>query len=172
MQVLQVVGYKNSGKTTLVAKLVELFTKAGHRVGALKHHGHGGQPVGWVDTDSAKQSAAGALLSGVEGDGILQLAATAWDLDTLIELYRFATIELLIVEGYKEADYPKIVLIRNQEDLPLLTSVTNCKAIVSAIPLEEKPSCAVYSYEEMDHWVASVDIAHLNRAMFAIDLLF
>ncbi|QQK74745.1 molybdopterin-guanine dinucleotide biosynthesis protein MobB [Salicibibacter cibarius] len=41
-RVLQVVGYKNSGKTTLMEELVKAFSAREMHVAALKHHGHGG----------------------------------------------------------------------------------------------------------------------------------
>lgn len=36
------IGYQNSGKTTLVEKVIAELTRRGLRVGSLKHHGHHG----------------------------------------------------------------------------------------------------------------------------------
>jgi molybdopterin-guanine dinucleotide biosynthesis protein B len=40
--ILQVVGYQNSGKTTLITKLIKMLKEMSYRVGTLKHHGHDG----------------------------------------------------------------------------------------------------------------------------------
>ena len=44
MVIIQVVGYKNSGKTTLVSELVRTLTSEGYRVGTLKHDAHDFEP--------------------------------------------------------------------------------------------------------------------------------
>lgn len=40
--ILQIVGYQNSGKTTLVEKMVHALTEREMKVATIKHHGHGG----------------------------------------------------------------------------------------------------------------------------------
>ena len=42
--VFQIVGFKNSGKTTLIKNLIHLLTDQQIEVAVLKHHGHGGIP--------------------------------------------------------------------------------------------------------------------------------
>lgn len=42
--ILQIVGYQNSGKTTLMEKLIQALTYEGMKVATIKHHGHGGYP--------------------------------------------------------------------------------------------------------------------------------
>ena len=42
--ILQIVGYQNSGKTTLVGKIVHVLTESEMKVATIKHHGHGGFP--------------------------------------------------------------------------------------------------------------------------------
>ena len=44
-------------------------------------------------------------------------------------------LDLVLVEGYKWAPYPKIVLIRTEEHLPLLMQVSRLIAVVSWIPV-------------------------------------
>ncbi|MDF2834525.1 MAG: molybdopterin-guanine dinucleotide biosynthesis protein B-like protein, partial [Paenibacillus sp.] len=38
--VIQVVGYKNTGKTTIVCQLTSLLKEAGYKVGTIKHDAH------------------------------------------------------------------------------------------------------------------------------------
>ena len=44
LNILQVVGYQNSGKTTLIEKLCQLADEEEMQLGCFKHHGHGGKP--------------------------------------------------------------------------------------------------------------------------------
>ncbi len=74
MKTLHVVGYKNSGKTTLIARWVRLLKDKGFSVAVLKHHGHGGQPA-MPDsaTDTMQFFDSGADVSIVAGGGVVQL---------------------------------------------------------------------------------------------------
>ena len=121
--VFQIVGYKNSGKTTLMQLLVDRFASAGIRVGAIKHHGHGGKPTYVENTDSSKFLKAGAACSAVLGDGEWQLTLTdtiPQTLEQMIELQRVLGSELVLIEGFKEASFPKIVMLKSKKDNPLL----------------------------------------------------
>ncbi|QOR67548.1 molybdopterin-guanine dinucleotide biosynthesis protein B [Cytobacillus suaedae] len=138
--VIQVVGYQNSGKTTYVEKLIKQATLLGLRVATVKHHGHGGEPD-MIETgkDSDRHRIAGALATSVEGDGVLQLYCKRgeWQLNDILTIYQQLPIDLVIVEGYKKENYPKVVLVRNEDDLPLLDQLTNIMAVISWFPLEE-----------------------------------
>ncbi len=39
--ILQIVGYKKSGKTTLMRHIVSFLKSHGYTVATIKHHGHG-----------------------------------------------------------------------------------------------------------------------------------
>src|SRR5690625_3863053 len=121
MRVIQIVGYKNSGKTTLVQSLVKLFLKKGIRVASLKHHGHGGIPLGIEEADSEKHRQAGALISGVEGNHLLQLSnQQTWKMEHMIAIYELLNIELLLIEGFKQYYYDMIFLLIKLEELTLM----------------------------------------------------
>ncbi|MGF9963613.1 molybdopterin-guanine dinucleotide biosynthesis protein B [Bacillus rhizoplanae] len=132
VSVLQIVGYQNSGKTTVTEKLVKALTNEGVRVGTIKHHGHGGYPELPLQKDSERHRQAGAIVSAVEGDGLLSLsAASNWSLEKIIRLYTCFEAEVIIVEGYKKEPYPKVVLLRSEEDASLLESVENVIAVIT-----------------------------------------
>lgn len=127
-KIIQVVGYKNSGKTTLMNKLIHHFSNE-MRVGSLKHHGHGGEIDSLKHTDSALQFEAGAVISGVQGESITQLTLENLSFYELINIYESLSIDLLLIEGYKQASYPKIVLLKNKEDISLLDELSNIIAV-------------------------------------------
>lgn len=123
MQVLQIAGYQNSGKTTLMEILARALTNRGFRVGTLKHHGHGGKPKLSPRADSTRHAEAGAFVAGVDGEGILLLTVNynkGWKLEDWIKLYTFFPIDILLLEGYKQYPFPKLVCLRDEEDSGLL----------------------------------------------------
>lgn len=144
-RVLQIVGYQNSGKTTLAEKMIAYASEQGLRVGAIKHHGHGGAPLSNLPKDSTRHAQAGALVSAVEGEGVvqLQLAAHTVDLAALLALYETAFLtNFTIVEGYKSECYQKVVLLKTPGDEKLLT----LNNIVAAIywPTFPRPQCTEF----------------------------
>ena len=72
--ILQIVGYQNSGKTTLVEKVVHALAERKMKVATIKHHGHGGFPE-VAQKDSERHRKAGAVVSSVEGAGLLSLSS-------------------------------------------------------------------------------------------------
>lgn len=130
--ILQIVGYQNSGKTTLVEKLIQTFSEQGLKVAAIKHHGHGGYPT-VPQKDSERHRKAGAIVSAVEGDGLLLLTAlrNQWSLQGIIRLYTYFEADLIVIEGYKTESYPKVVLLRTNEDVKLLDQVENVLAVIT-----------------------------------------
>ena len=137
IKVLQVVGFKNSGKTTLALNLLEQAKNKGKTVAFIKHHGHGGPlELPKADTDSMRLFESGADSSIVYGDGVVQTHQRR-QTATVEELVDYASLgnpDLILVEGFKEAPFEKIVLLRSVEDSLKLQKLQN---IVLAIATEE-----------------------------------
>ncbi|QNG58564.1 molybdopterin-guanine dinucleotide biosynthesis protein B [Bacillus sp. PAMC26568] len=131
--ILQIIGHQNSGKTTLMEKLIKKASEENYRVGTIKHHGHGGAPDHeMISKDSYRHSKAGSVIAGVEGGGVLQLNARQnnWQLSDLVNLYQSFSINLILVEGYKKEQFPKVVMIRDETDVPLLKQSANIKCVI------------------------------------------
>mgnify|MGYP002402386010 CR=1 FL=1 len=136
MRIVQVVGYKNAGKTTLVCELVRALTADGRKTGTLKRdaHDHDPEPEG---TDTWKIRRAGAAATA-----IVSPSRTGWvleqptPLEELISVMEARGIDDLIVEGFKEASFPKIALIRDERDADLL-ELSNVVAAATRLPLPE-----------------------------------
>ncbi|MCD9023156.1 molybdopterin-guanine dinucleotide biosynthesis protein B [Cohnella silvisoli] len=121
MRIIQVVGYKNAGKTTLACELVRQLTSLGLRVGTLKHDAHDFEPdIAGKDTWQHRQA-------GAQVTAITSPSRTAWvqeeptSLDDLVARMAKLSLDYLIIEGFKSAAYPKIVLLRSEQDEDLLT---------------------------------------------------
>ncbi|MEM9967444.1 MAG: molybdopterin-guanine dinucleotide biosynthesis protein B [Pseudomonadota bacterium] len=114
MKVYGVVGWKNAGKTGLVERLVQDMTARGLQVSTVKH-AHHSFDVDRPGTDSFRHRAAGAsevLLASTHRVAIMQELRGLSDppLDALIA--RLAPVDLVLVEGYKQATHPKIEAYR------------------------------------------------------------
>jgi len=130
--IIQIVGYQNSGKTTLVEKVVHALAESEMKVATIKHHGHGGFPE-VAQKDSERHRKAGAVVSSVEGAGLLSLSSLReeWSLQEIIRLYEFFEVDIILIEGYKKESYPKVVLLRSEEDVELLHKVENIVAVIT-----------------------------------------
>ena len=107
-KVFAVSGIKNSGKTTLIEKLVKALTARGYRVGVIKHDGHEFK-ADHEGTDSYRHKQAGAENVIVYSDTKIMMIKDkqkAVDIEALINLQQ--DMDLVILEGQKHSDFPKI----------------------------------------------------------------
>lgn len=105
--VFSVVGYSDSGKTTLIEKMVGLLRSKGYAVGIIKHS-HGQLPLP-LKKDTTTFSEAGAQKVALIGADGYQLTTISNDAHLLTEvLGEMRTMDIIIVEGYKTMDFPKI----------------------------------------------------------------
>lgn len=130
--IFQIVGYHSSGKTTFLTQLITLLNDEGLRVVAIKHHGHGGKPEVVEDKDSTRYLLSGVAATIVEGDGrlLLQAERKLWTLEEKIQLLCFFEPDVILIEGFKKENYPKVLFIREERDVDLLTKLSNIKAVV------------------------------------------
>jgi len=131
-QILQIVGYQNSGKTTLMERLISQSVTAGLAVGTIKHHGHGGVPTGDNSKDSSRHEQAGASVTAVEGAGTLRMSIHRknWALTDILAIYDTFNMDAILIEGYKKEPYPKVVLLRTSEDRELLEKLSNIVCVI------------------------------------------
>jgi len=124
MKVYGVIGWKNAGKTTLVERLVAEISGRGYTVATVKHTHHG-VDVDRPGKDSHRHRAAGA--------GQVILASSArWALMTELRgapepsladlIARLSPVDLVIVEGYKRDDHPKVEVWRAETGQPLIAA--------------------------------------------------
>jgi len=151
-KILQIVGYQNSGKTTVMEQLITQATFEGFRVGTIKHHGHGGIPMIESSKDSVRHEKAGASVTAVEGEGTLRMSIhqNNWQLADILAMYDTFKMDFVFIEGYKNEDYPKVVLLRQAEDESLLQKVSNiiCVLYWPTYPLNNPLNYPTFSIQE------------------------
>ena len=109
--ILAVSGVKNSGKTTLITKILPFLKAKGLNVAVIKHDGHDFE-ADVPETDSWNFAKAGA-------DGTLVFSKTKYMMihyDTVLPeedlLASFPRADIILLEGFKYSNYSKIELIR------------------------------------------------------------
>ena len=111
------IGYQNSGKTTLVEKVIAKLTQRGMRVGSIKHHGHKGFDIDQTGKDSWRHAQAGSRHVGlVSPDKYAEYASTEREVPVTDLLTHYTDVDVVIVEGYKTAGLPNIVVARSGVD--------------------------------------------------------
>lgn len=121
--VFGVVGWKNSGKTTLTERLVSEFTNRGLKVSMVKHTHHN-VDVDRSGTDSYRHRAAGAQEVMLAGGSRFALMheyrdRSEFELDELLS--RMSACDLILVEGFKKTPIPKLEVHRKERELDLLS---------------------------------------------------
>jgi len=132
------VGKSDAGKTTLLEKLVRELKARGYRIGTIKHDVHGFD-IDHEGKDSWRHKQAGAwtvVISSPKKVSVIRDVDTEETLDGLASKY-FQDVDIILTEGYKREDKPKIEIFRSQvHDKPLCTEDDHLVALVSDIPLD------------------------------------
>lgn len=122
MQVFGFAGFSGSGKTTLIEQLIPRFVMRGLRVSLIKH-AHHLFDIDRPGKDSYRHREAGAsevmitsaqrwvLMRELRGEAEPALAE---------QLARLSPCDLVLVEGYKHADIPKLEVHRSSLGRPML----------------------------------------------------
>lgn len=155
------VGYSGSGKTTLAAQIVARLKEKGYRVGTLKHAHDFQMDIEGKDTFKYTQAGADIVMIAAERKlNVLERYEHEhpYTLKQLIE--RFNGMDIVVIEGYKNEDTPKILVARTEEQLALRHRLSHLLAIATPLPLEA--SVPVYDINDIDA-IASFAEAWLQR---------
>lgn len=122
MRIIGLAGWSGSGKTTLITKAIPRLIARGLTVSTLKH-AHHGFDVDQPGKDSFFHRAAGAtevIISSAKRFAILHelREEPEWDLHAL--LGKISPVDLVLIEGYKRDNFPKLEVHRIENGKPLL----------------------------------------------------
>lgn len=156
VKTLHIVGYKNSGKTTLMNHWIRFLTEKGYRVHAIKHHGHKA-PLAMPDErkDSMTYVKSGAHASFVAGASFTQhIINEALTFQQLKALAIVQAPDLILVEGYKQEVGDKVVLSRSMEDWESLRHVKGIRLIVGTAESDLIPVITSRDdYAHLEAWI-------------------
>lgn len=140
--IVSFVGRSNSGKTTLIERVIPELVRAGYKVATVKHAGHGFD----LDTegkDSWRHKRAGASSVMVLSKGSMAMFADVSDqmsVEAVRDRFLDSSYDLIIAEGWKHEGYPKIVIVREEVgEIPVssegVIAVVSDKPIDLSVPL-------------------------------------
>ncbi len=138
--VVSVVGRSNVGKTTLMESLIAELKRRGYRVATVKHDVHGFE-IDRPGKDSWRHAQAGSdLVAIVSPERFAMIGRTAGEiaLDQLVD-HLPVPVDIVITEGYKRGDKPKIEVSRAACGRELLCSAEELLALVTDEPYPEMP---------------------------------
>lgn len=135
--VLAVSAYKNSGKTALIERLIPELSRRGIRVMTVKHDGHCYEPD-IPGKDSYRFFQAGAEASLIFDSEKYSLSRRG-ELSAA-ELFRISEgVDLILLEGFKWTDYPKIEVLRRETGKGAIEGLSRRLAYVTDWEREELP---------------------------------
>ncbi len=137
---LSIVGWHNSGKTTLCVRLVEALKRRGLAVAVIKHSIAGFQ-IDRPGTDTYRFAEAGADVVAIASRTGLAWIERRTQEPPLAELMAQLpeSIALVIVEGYKREPLPKIEVMRAETGVEPIARLEELLAIVSDDLVDPRP---------------------------------
>ena len=121
MRVYGVIGWKNSGKTGLMERLVVEITGRGFTVSTVKHVHHD-VDLDVPGKDTFRHRAAGAtetVLASAHRFALMR-EHRGPEPELPVILSRLAPVDLVLVEGYKRDAHPKVEVWREETGHPLI----------------------------------------------------
>ncbi len=119
--IISIVGKSNSGKTTLVEKLIPELIKRGYRVATIKHNKHGFD-IDHEGKDSWRHKQAGACTTVIACPtrvALIEDISHDYALDEIRDKY-IKDVDIILAEGYKGNPFPKIEVFRSELKRELL----------------------------------------------------
>ena len=153
--VLAISGYSNSGKTTLLIKIIEKLNNQKFKVGVIKHHGHISSNDDEVLTtrrkkDTDKLSAAGSKVVILKS-GDTNIEGYLSELESL-------DLDLILLEGFKYSDFPKL-FIDDENFRANSFDFTNIIGIISNMKDDSYNgvACPDFNYYDVDSIVEFIE---------------
>jgi len=158
-QMISIVGRSQSGKTTLIEKLIPALKRRGHKIGTIKHSHHIFD-FDKTGKDSWRHKDAGAETVIIASPGKIAMVKNDY-LGSLDGLQRFFDdLDLIITEGYKKEDKPKIEVVRAARHADVL--LENDKHLVAVVSdVELQLNVPVFDLEDVDRLADFIEDKYL-----------
>jgi molybdopterin-guanine dinucleotide biosynthesis protein A/molybdopterin-guanine dinucleotide biosynthesis protein len=132
--VISLVAYSGSGKTSFLEKLIPELKKRGLRVAVVKHDAHDFD-IDRDGKDSARISKAGADVTAIVSASRAAIMENR-SVDFAEIVSRIKDVDLIITEGGKHENWPKIMLYRAAAGKEYAARPEDCIAVVSDVEIE------------------------------------
>ncbi len=163
-QVITFIGWHNSGKTTLLTRVVKELKARGWRIAVLKSSSHSGIEFDRPDTDTFRLKEAGAdSVALVAPDQlVLMEGGTRMSLKALAHRF-FPDAHLVIGEGFKDTvGVDKIEVVKQEEMPSLYREAGNVVAVVSE---KDAPGTRVFRPGEVKELTSFIEKRYILKDM-------
>jgi len=134
--VISIVGKSGVGKTTVLERVIREIKMRGYRVGTVKHDTHGFE-MDKPGKDSWRHAQAGSdtvVVSGPHKMALIRKVDEEMALDDIVSL--MGDVDLVITEGYKRGNKPKIEVSRLERGRELLCQPEELIATMTDYPVD------------------------------------
>jgi molybdopterin-guanine dinucleotide biosynthesis protein MobB len=108
MKIIQVTGRSNTGKTTFIKSLIPVLNKTG-KVAVIKHLGDHNYHLDEGKDTTGFFLAGAAVSAGIDADKAV-VALQDNSLDAMLALLKGLGMDFVIIEGFKQRSFKKIVI--------------------------------------------------------------
>jgi len=158
--IVSFVGKSNSGKTTLIVKLIRELKSRGYKVATIKHSHHSFE-LDKEGKDSWLHTQAGAdavVVASKKMTGIIRIAPKELPLSEIVNTH-LHDMDIILAEGYKTQAIPKIEVLRSEICTDLICKDDqNLIAVVS----DKKPEISIPFFHIDDKASSIVDFLLLR----------
>ena len=135
--IISIVGKSSAGKTTLLEKLIVELKQRGYKVAIVKHSHHK-DDLDTAAKDTWRFTKAGSALSAINS---LDHLAIYRHIDNFFDPQEISNFilwdyDIMLTEGFKGSNYPKIEVHRSEQGKELLTDPEHLLAVVTDEPLD------------------------------------
>ncbi|MCI1986381.1 MAG: molybdopterin-guanine dinucleotide biosynthesis protein MobB [Lactobacillus sp.] len=147
---LQVIGHKKSGKTTVMTALIQAAKAFDLRVATIKHTHEAISP----DTDSGRFAAQAPTWLLTPTQTLAYQLAAAPLADRIAAIVQTCQADILLIEGAKALDYPKLVLLNADETPNDWGAITNVVAFAT-LGAPRDPKVLAWRDSQARAWLAA-----------------
>lgn len=160
--VFSIVGSKsNTGKTTILCKIIEELKNRGYKVATIKHH-MGEFEIDQPEKDTWKHGQAGAdtiIISSPVKIAKIEKLQQEYNLDDIIS--QIQNVDIIITEGYKKENKPKLEVIRKEISENIISKDEELFGIVTDFPL--KNEIPQFDFEQVEDIVNLIEEKFLKN---------
>ena len=135
--IISIVGKSGSGKTTLLEGLIAELKRRGYKIAVVKHSHHAYE-LDKANKDTWRLSQSGSEISAIKSADNLAIFRRMEHYFDPQEISNFILwdYDLILTEGFKGSNYPKIEVHHSEQGEDLLTDPQQLLAVVTDEPLE------------------------------------
>ena len=160
--IITIVGKSDSGKTTLLEKLIAELTRRGYRVGTVKHAHHGFE----MDTegkDSWRHKKAGAhAVLVITDDKIAMLKDDRTSDIEKMQAY-LSGVDIILAEGFKSQKFPKIEIFRTNSGHKEPLCMQDNTLIAFVTDSDFRPEVPLFGLEDIGGLADLIEENHLRK---------